>query len=260
MTLVTADRLATDVANLGLADGSVVITHCSMASIGFVPGGEQTVATALLETVGPTGTIVVPTQSWHLCDPAYLKIQPEEEWDRIRDSLPPYDPRWTPTRTMGALADAFRTHPAARRSGHPHRSFAAVGAESGLVTAVHDLDDPVGEASPLAALYRAGASILLIGVGFDKCTALHLAESRSGLALDRVRNGAPMLVDGQRRWVEFTEPAVDGSDFVAVGEAFVAERPDDVRSGRVGEAPSMLIDLRSLVDFASAWMAANRPH
>ncbi len=258
MTVVTAERLVADLTDLGLADGSVVIVHCSLAAIGRVPGGEQTVALALRAAIGPQGTIVVPTQSWHLCDPAYLSVEPKEAWEEIRDSLPAYDPRWTPTRTMGLLADAVRTHPDALRSSHPHRSFAAWGPAAALITSTHALDDPVGEGSPLKTLYDLGASILLIGVGFDKCTALHLAESRSGLAADRIPNGAPLLVDGQRQWVEFTEPAVDDSDFAAVGEAFAAAQPDKVTAGRMGTAKAFRVDLASLVDFAAGWMAANR--
>ncbi|MDJ0952260.1 MAG: AAC(3) family N-acetyltransferase [Acidimicrobiia bacterium] len=258
MTVVTAKRLLADLDDVGLADGSVVIVHCSLAAIGRVPGGEQTVALALRRVIGPHGTIVVPTQSWHLCDPAYLGVEPEEAWDEIRDSLPAYVPRWTPTRAMGLLADAVRTHPAALRSSHPHRSFAAWGPAAEPITAVHALDDPVGEGSPLAALYDLAASILMIGVGFDKCTALHLAESRSGLAGDRIANGAPLMVNGQRQWVEFTEPAVDDSDFVAVGEAFAVAEPDKVSTGRVGCADTVLVELASLIDFAAEWMAAHR--
>jgi aminoglycoside 3-N-acetyltransferase len=98
----------------------------------------------------------------------------------------------------------------------------------------------------------------MMGVGFDKCTALHLAEARSGRVLDRVANGAPMRVEGERRWVEFTEPAADDTDFVDVGRAFVAAQPDAIRVGRVGLADTGLVSMPQLVDFAAPWIARNR--
>lgn len=258
MSLVTRKRVATDLRRLGLTPGGVVLVHGSLSSVGNLPGGEQALAMAVRDVLGPEGTIVVPAQSWQLCDPAYLRIGNEKTWDETRDSLPAYDPRWTPTRTMGRLAEAVRTHPDSKRSDHPHRSFAAWGPKAEAVVARHDLDDPVGEGSPLSALDEMGAQVLLLGVGYDKCTALHLAESRSGLAVARVPNGAPVLVDNQRQWIEFTEPDVDDSDFFSIGAAFEASQPDAFRYGRVGHAESRLIDMRILVAFAATWMARNR--
>jgi aminoglycoside 3-N-acetyltransferase len=224
-----------------------------------VPGGEQAVLLAIREVVGPEGTIVAPAQSWHLADPAYLKdpAVPEEWWPRIRDELPAYDPETTPSRAMGLIAEALRTHPGSLRSAHPHRSFSAWGPAAAAVVARHDLDDPVGEGSPLAALYEMDADILLLGVGYEACTALHLAEVRSGREQGRVQNGAPMLIDGERHWVEFTEPVVKEYDFPIIGTALEQE-PGAVSVGRVGPAESRLVHMRRLVDDASTWMQRNR--
>jgi aminoglycoside 3-N-acetyltransferase len=122
----------------------------------------------------------------------------------------------------------------------------------------HDLDDPVGEGSPLAVLHEMDADILLLGVGYEACTALHLAECRSGRSEGRVADPAPMLVDGERRWVEFTEPAVKEDDFGVIGAALEADEPGVVSVGRVGSAESRLVRLRRLVDYASTWMQRNR--
>ena len=258
MTVTPRSELAADLVALGLGTGDVLLVHASLSALGRVPGGEQAVVMAIRDVIGSAGTIVVPTQSWQLCDPAYLRIEPSEHWDEIRASLPAYDPRWTPTRAMGLIAEAVRTHPEAVRSSHPHRSFAAWGPVAEQVVAHHELDDPVGEGSPLRTLYELGAMILFLGVGFDKCTALHLAESRSGLVNSRVANGAPMRVDGARRWVPFSEPAVDDRDFARIGAEFTAANPDQVRSGNVGAAESYLVNLPALVDFGASWMAQHR--
>lgn len=258
MSLHLPGDLAADLRALGVRPGGVLLAHASLRAVGTVVGGAQGVVLALAEALGPDGTLVVPSQSWQLCDPAYLAEPgvPAERYDDVRDALPAYEAAWTPSRTMGAVAESVRTRPGAVRSAHPHRSFAAHGPAASGLLARHDLDDPVGEGSPLAALYEADAQVLLLGVGYDKCTSLHLAEARSGLPVARVPNGAPVLVEGRRQWITFDEPEVDDADFVALGEAFAADGGQ--RTGQVGDADARLLDVRRLVDFAAPWFARTR--
>lgn len=257
--VVTPERLVEDLRALGVRPGGVLLAHVSLSAIGRVVGGAEAVALALETVLGPDGTLVVPTQSWQLCDPAYLAdpTVPPAAWEAVRASLPPYDPRTTPSRSMGAVAEAVRTQPGTLRSGHPHRSFAARGPLAAEIVARHDLDDPVGEGSPLSAVHRRDGQVLLLGVDHDKNTSLHLAEARSGTATARVPNAAPLLERGRRVWVPFTEPVVDDSDFVAVGRDFAAAGGE--RTGAVGRATARLMDQRVLVAHAAAWFARTRP-
>ncbi|MEV0609906.1 AAC(3) family N-acetyltransferase [Polymorphospora rubra] len=256
--LVTRTQLAADLQELGLSAGMAVMVHTSLKSLGWVVGGEQTVLDALRDAVGPTGTLVMPTQSWQLCDPAYLNLEPAAWWPAIRDNLPVYAPQVTPTRTMGAVAELFRTVPSTRRSRHPHRSISANGPQAAAITATHDLDSPVGERSPLKALYDLDASVLLLGTTPAKITALHLAEHRAQWPRKHlVGNGAALIRDGRRTWVSWEELWVEDDDFVDVVDAFVAS--GGLRStGPVGDAPAQLLPIRALVDFAAPWFSAHR--
>jgi aminoglycoside 3-N-acetyltransferase len=47
------------------------------------------------------------------------------------------------------------------------------------IVANHELADPCGQTSPLGLPSDLDARVLLLGVGYQKCTALHLAEDRS---------------------------------------------------------------------------------
>lgn len=258
MIPVFPEQVAASVRSIGIRGGETLMVHASMRAIGPVVGGATALLLALEEAVGVSGTLVTPSQSWQLCDPGYLADPglPAALHPQVRQALPPFDREWTPSRTMGAVAEALRTQPGTLRSDHPHRSFVARGPAAAGVVARHDLDDPVGEGSPLAALYEMDAQVLLLGVGYDKCTALHLAEARSGLPTWRVANGAPLMVERHREWVSFTEPAVDDSDFAAVGAAFAEAGGEAV--GSIGAATARLISMREIVDFASRWMASNR--
>lgn len=257
---VTRTDLVSGLTALGLAPGSAIMVHTALSRLGWVVGGEQTVIDALRDAVGPAGTLVMPAQSWQLCDPAVLAdpAVPTSWYPAIRAALPAYDPARTPTRTMGAVAELFRTLPGARRSDHPQRSVAALGPLAAQVTAVHDVDCASGERSPMRALYDAGAHVLLLGVGFDKCTALHLAEERTDYPGRRwVPGGGPILRGGRRVWLEWEELDLLDDDFAALGAAYLASGLPAAR-GPVGETDAVLVPVRELVDFAGEWMAAHR--
>ncbi len=257
-TPITKERLVADLRALGLDDGATVMVHTSLRSLGWVIGGAQTVLEALREAVGEAGTIVMPSQSWQLCDPAFLQEAPEEWWPTIRENLPFYDPATSPSQTMGIVAELFRTTPGACRSPHPHRSVAAVGPKAARITAIHPFDAPVGEWSPLAALVELEAQVLLLGVGAGKMTALHLAEYRASYPSKRtIRNGVAQLIDGKREWVTWDELDVHDEDFVEVAGAFAGDT-DLVRRGVVGNATAQLIPVRPLVDYATDWFTENR--
>ncbi|MGC4108473.1 MAG: AAC(3) family N-acetyltransferase [Thermomicrobiales bacterium] len=259
MMMVTEERLIEDLRDLSIETGSIVLAHIAMSRIGNVVGGEQAIIEALLHVLGDSGTLVMPSQSWQLCDPAYLGLpdEPAGTWQLVRDHLPAYDPAVTPTRTMGVVAELFRTIPGAVRSGHPHRSFAALGPRAAEIVAMHDLDSPNGERSPLRTLCALDAWTLLIGVGHAKSTILHLAEHRSGTLTRTARNGAPLRIDGDRRWVEYDELLVHDHDFEDVGAAF-AQETGLQRTGRVGNAMAILVPQRPLVDYAARWFATHR--
>ena len=167
----------------------------------------------------------------------------------IRDHLPAYDPALTPTRGVGAVAECFRHQPGALRSGHPLASFTAVGPLAAAITANHPLVPAFGEDSPLARLYELDAGVLLLGVGHERNTSLHLAEHRAEWRGKRLcSQGAPILRDGVRHWVTYDDLQPDDGDFADLGEAFC--KAGHERVGCVGQAHSRWVAQRAIVDFA----------
>ena len=173
-----------------------------------------------------------------------------------------FDPAVTPTCCLGVIPELFRTWPGAVRSYDPSCSFAALGPHAGRIVAEQRLEDPMGEGSPLSAVYNLGGHVLLLGVGrkvgHRNNTMLHLAERRAlGKDQETIPAGAPILVDGVSRWVSYREPDIDEDDFDEMGAAF--ERQDTTtRTGPVGQARSTLLPVRPLVDFAISWFKRHR--
>ncbi len=254
----TRDSLAADLAALGLRAGDTVLAHSSLRAVGWVCGGPATVVRALLDVLGPEGTLVVPAQTADNRDPARWTHRrvPEEWWPTIRAHLPAFDPATSHCREMGLVAETVRTWPGAVRSPHPQVSFAAVGARAAELMAVHDLESELGEASPLAALDAAGARVLLLGVGYDRCTAIHLAEYRIP-GVRRRTNACVMATATGRRWVTFQGTALDATDFPKLGADFERD-PGAVRVAPVGGATARLLGLRDVVRYAIAWLPAHR--
>ena len=179
--IVLKQDILTALKKIGITAGQTIMVHTSLSSMGFVCGGAQIVIEALLESVGADGTILMPTQSWKNLDPTagVHWEEPEEWWQIIRDNWPAYNKDITPTNTMGAVAEMFRRWPGTLRSDHPARSVAANGKYAAYLTQDHDLSNIFGEGSPIGKLYELDGYVLLIGVGYDKNTSLHLADVRA---------------------------------------------------------------------------------
>jgi aminoglycoside 3-N-acetyltransferase len=256
---VTVAMLVDDLTALGVESGKTLLVHSSLSSLGWVCGGPQAVIEALLTTLGRAGTLVVPTHSGANSDPAQWEAPPVPEpwWPIIRDQMPAFDPHLTPPRGMGQVPECLLRHPAARRSTHPQVSFAAVGHHAREITSGHRIDEQLGITSPLGRVYDLDGSVLLLGVGHDSNTSLHLAEYLAAWPSKHTHlQGAALLVDGERRWVTFTDLAIDEGDFPAIGGAF--ERTGLVVRGRVGHGDAALMPQRPLVDYAVGWMGEHR--
>lgn len=257
--LLGGERAATQLSELGVRRGGVLLVHASMRSAGT---DAWSMTDALRRTLGPAGTLVVPAFTPENSDTsrAYLdrvRGLSDEARAEVRASMPAFDPATTPAPAMGALAETVRLASGALRSTHPQTSFAALGPAAEELLAGHRQDCHLGEGSPLARLYEADAQVLLLGTGFDSCTAFHLAEYRRPSPPRRLYHCVVASESG-RRWWEYEDIVLNDSDFAALGNDFGRARPGAVSSGLVAAARSRLFRLREAVDFATGWLGKRR--
>ena len=258
----TVDSLQADFAALGVESGVVLLVHSSLSAMKWVNGGPVAVIIALQHALGSTGTLVMPAHSTGLTDPSGWENPPVPRswWDIIRETMPAYRPDLTPTRSMGVISETFRKQNGVLRSVHPHVSFCALGAHAEEITDNHSLAFGMGEESPLASIYDLGGYVLLLGVGYDRNSSLHLAEYRATYPTKRiVQEGAPICTSGVRTWTTFENVDLDASDFEHIGDDFMnSDAGNVIHHGRVGLADCQLMPQREIVDFAVDWIEVYR--
>jgi aminoglycoside 3-N-acetyltransferase len=220
-SLVTRSALITGLRQAGIESGDVLCAHVSLSRLGYVCGAAQTVIAALRAALGSGGTLMMPTFSGELSDPAEWRFPPvPSAWiEPIRDETPGYDPRLTPTRHMGTCAELFRNYPGVLRSPHPQSSFAACGSGAETLVLKHPMDFRFGPQSPLGRLAACDGKILLLGAGVERATFVYLAQFMAGIGAELSRS-APVTVGGETRWVRYRDIAVDNV-FVRTGMEFM---------------------------------------
>ncbi|MDM5188966.1 AAC(3) family N-acetyltransferase [Bacillus sp. DX4.1] len=248
----TVETIINDLKASGIEKDMTVIVHSSLSSLGWVSGGAVAVVDALMNVITKEGTIIMPTQTSDLSDPKDWSrpAVPEKWWQMIRDHVPAFDPNVTPTRGMGQIVECFRTYPNVKRSNHPLNSFAAWGKHAESITKEHALSMSLGENSPLKKIYDLDGFVLLIGVGHDSNTSMHLSEMRTQ-AREFVKVGAPIMENGIRVWKEFDEMGYDSDEFEEIGKEF--DQTGAVTFGKIGKATCRLMKQREAVDFGVQW-------
>ena len=121
----------------------------------------------------------------------------------------------------------------------------ARGPRAGEITGEHPLAFSEGPGSPFAKLHDLDARILLLGVGFNRCTALHFAES----LVARRRTMTVRIQVRAGEWIDVPNVADDlDTHFPIIGAHYAAAGRSVM--GRVGEATAQFLEMRDLVAFA----------
>jgi len=246
----TVESLRRDLAMLGVRPGEALMAHTSLSAVGWVCGGAQALVESLLAAVSPKGTLVMPAHTYENTDPAQWRRPPvPAAWHTmIRRNMPAFEVDKTPVwRDIGAAAELFRTWPGTLRSNHPVGSTCANGPLAERITACQPLSPMWGMDSPLGALYALDARVLLIGVGYSRCTCLHLAEARVP-DMPRMACGAAVLENGARVWKTWEDFDYGSTPYGEIGRRWEDEGGAIV--GQIGSAKAHLCRVRPLVDFA----------
>jgi aminoglycoside 3-N-acetyltransferase len=211
---------------LGLKPGGVLLVHSAFSKVAPVEDGPRGLIASLQAAVGPEGTLAMPSMT--------------------DDDDHPFNPGKTDCHGMGVVADTFWRLPCVLRSDSPH-AFAAIGPSAAEITAPHPLDVPHGLDSPVGRIYELDGQVILLGVGHDANTTIHLAENMAGV---RYRRPKRLTILRGGRPVRFDYGEIDHccQNFNLMGQWLEAEGLE--RRGVVGHAEASLTRSREIVEIA----------
>jgi aminoglycoside 3-N-acetyltransferase len=249
---MNATFLQQEIHALGLPRGAVVIVHSSLSAFGEVEGGPRTVVEALRHSVGNAGTLVVPTFTPQVSDPHPQSLAFDDSLiEGARRDIPLFhDALPTP---MGAVANAVLACAGRWRGAHPQASVAALGARAEQITIDQPLVYALGKSSPFERMHDLGAYILLLGVGHNRNSFLHYAESLIPHHRTKLRR-FPLVIRNERLWVEAPDVGDDnGTHFPRLGTE--ADAAGLIRHRMIGSAPCQLMQSVPFVNFAKRRLA-----
>ncbi|MEA4888642.1 MAG: AAC(3) family N-acetyltransferase [Clostridiaceae bacterium] len=210
---------------LDIKQGDVLLVHSALSSMGQVEGGADAVIDALLEAVGPEGTIVMST---------------------LTGWAAPFDVRSSPS-AVGLISETFRRRPQARRSLHPVHSVAAIGRQAEWITSGHELcATGCGAGTPYAKMIDLGGKVMLLGVDMDRNTIMHtLEEMVSAPYLLTLDIPAPTYLPGQSTFTLRQFPP-GHRDFNRLTPVLRARRA--LIEGKIGSAVVKVMELPRLME------------
>jgi aminoglycoside 3-N-acetyltransferase len=220
-------------ASLGVRPGGLLVVHTAFSRVRPVEDGPAGLIEALRSALGPDGTLVMPSMA--------------------DDDEHAFDPAHTPCRAMGVVADTFRRLPGVLRSDSPH-AFAAAGPRAAEITRPHPVEVPHGPDSPVGRVHDLDGQVLLLGVGHDADTTVHLAENLARVPYHRPYF-ATVLVGGRPTRYHYDEPDHCCENFALLDRWLEAEGLQ--RRGRVGHAEARLARSRDIVRLALAHLREN---
>jgi len=249
--VVTQAMIERGLAELGLPRGGIVLVHSSLSSFGRVAGGADCVIDALLNALGPEGTLCMPALSYGDYGPA--------------NPPPLFDPKDTPC-IVGRIPETFRRRPGVLRSLHPTHSIAAIGPAAADLLANHERSrTPCGPESPWGKLVTVDGQVLMIGCGTAPMTLSHGPEeilhedARCTPPVScRIKTDSGILVVSLRLHAPgataYKRPGPQRRELESV-----LEQRGQLRRTRVGESNLLLMKARDVWDTAMDWCGKHHP-
>ena len=250
--LVTRDTIAAQLRELGVRTGETLLVHSSLSALGWVCGGAVAVVQGLLDALAPDGTLVVPTQTGDLSDPALWSNPPvpEDWWDTIRPPCPPTTPSSRPR--AGSACPGDRAHLARRP---------AQRAPADLLRG----DRPRARRCSTATPPTAASASAARWPGWRRCThacccsAPATPPARASISPSTAIPSPLVAVGrpGPAGWEVVTEVSISSDRFDELGHDFERDRP--VVRGKVGAADVRLFPVADAVGYAGAVAGAAPP-
>ena len=226
---ITKEDVKAGLCELGLREGDLVAVHSSLSAFGYVEGGADTVIDGLIETLGESGTLVMPS---------FTSLKPYNNAG--------YNPETTPAGT-GIITDTFWRRPDVIRGSHPPRKpWAAQGPLGQVLIALSERRGHDGQhyLAILNAIADLDGYILLLGCLNSSSTSIHTAQVA---AFNEVEGATKRMAEFLRCGVAaYNMPGKGCDSFNQLDVPLL--RAGVMRKGKIGDAEIRLMRSRGLFD------------
>lgn len=163
MTAPTRTGLLQALQSVDIGTGDTIFVHSSIYRMGkladtAIDDIPQAVTSILIDLIGPSGGLYVPTFTYKFCDGQ------------------PFDIRSTPSK-MGVLTEYIRKQEESVRSPHPMQSIAGIGPNA-VDVCDRDTRTTFTSGGPIDRLYELDAKVLLLGAPFQSTSLIHYVEEK----------------------------------------------------------------------------------
>jgi aminoglycoside 3-N-acetyltransferase len=139
-----------------LEPGDEVMVHTALNPLGYFEAGINALIESLCHRVTPSGTIIMMADTRSFARTGiFSPNQPSE---------------------TGLITEHFRQMPGVQRSWVPMVSFCAWGKNAKIYTQPYH--SHLDETATISQLLQRDGKMMLLGIGYEKCTLFHLAEER----------------------------------------------------------------------------------
>ncbi|OGS21849.1 MAG: hypothetical protein A3J83_04540 [Elusimicrobia bacterium RIFOXYA2_FULL_40_6] len=244
MEMLTKKEIASGLKGLGVKKGGIILAHSSLKSFGKVDGGADAVIDALLESVGKTGTLCMPTNTVSL-----IGVNP------------PFHPLRSVSK-VGIITEYFRFKKGVIRGVHPTHAVCALGPAANQIVSGHKpTDSPCGRKSAFKKLIDKDAVVLFLGCGLNPNTTNHVAEDWLGLPYITNRRGVAALVDLKNNVKKVSFPNEPGGhrDFYTPGSKInrILTESGKIKSVKIGGALVQMIKIRDIMSVVLSALKAD---
>lgn len=229
---LSVEDIAADIGRLGVGSSDVLYVRARSSAVGKTESSD-TLLRALLNAVGPDGTLVLPAFTGY-----------GSRWRGSKRSFS----RESPTES-GALSRLALSEPGAVRSMHPSHSFVAIGPAAGSLLSGHDHTKPAFD--PVGRMVECGAKMLLIGCNRESpgFSTVHYAQEQLGLSRRHLTKHlySVRIVSAGREvdWHPSEDPGCSRG-FDKLYRHYVHE--EILRTGSIGRAYSILAEAKPLYE------------
>jgi len=225
------ETIQTQLINLGINPGDVILMHSSMKAL-ETTNTPETFLSEILEYLTKNGTLLLPALT-------YKNVSGKNLVFSIVDSEP----------CIGLLPKTFQKMDGVVRSMHPTHSVCAYGLKAENLTMHHYKDDtPVGPNSPFMLLTEYNGKILFVGDVVNSCTFMHGIEEIVG---------TPYTLNDEMTRYTLIDKTGDSFDKDYYTHNFTGWRQEyykicdiltspDIQTGKIYNADCTLIDAQAL--------------